>query len=147
MQVFFIKNFSTLNLEKKSCHLDPEIDDLTPKKMPVYFFIYHPLAIFENSNFLTFSHEKQQTNLIFKHTHEDVPKCCTDCKIIKNPASGKLLTAIGLNNLIIEGRQVSLIPMIFFVLFFFSFCFFLQILYLILILKEKLHLILIVKMI
>ena len=31
VQVFFIKNFSTLNLEKKSSHLDPEIDDLTPK--------------------------------------------------------------------------------------------------------------------
>ena len=44
MQFFFVKNFSTLNLEKKSSHLDPEIDDLTPKKMPVYFFIYHPLV-------------------------------------------------------------------------------------------------------
>ena len=123
------------------------------KKNDLFSFSWHSpmtefvIAIFENPNFPTFSHEKQQTNLIFKHTHEDVPKCCKNCKIIKNPASGKLLTAIGLNNLIIEGRQVSLIPMIFFVLFFFSFCFFLQILYLILILKEKLHLILIVKMI
>ena len=53
---FFVKNFSTLNLEKKNSHLDPEIDDLTPKKMPVYFFIYHPL--FQTETRILFNRSK-----------------------------------------------------------------------------------------